>query len=255
MKNYKLIILGFFLAISLIGCKTIPTGAEAFQGKPPEEIFNKAEKALCKKHFKEAVTECEAFDALYPFDSRAEQVQVNIIYAYYKSNDFDSALAAADRYLRLYPMSAKAPYVCYLRGVINMERNLSWIYNAFPCDPAKRDLACLQLSFVDFQRVITNYPHCVYARDARKRMFYIKEILARHEYQIAEFYYLRRAYVAAANRASFIVEHLPGTKVIPKALMIMIKSYRALGDEGLANDALQVLTLNYPSAKCEYNRK
>jgi outer membrane protein assembly factor BamD len=245
MKNYKCLILAVLLA-SLVGCKTTPTGSEAFKGKSPEEIYSKGEKALSKKHFKESVSEFEAFDALYPFDSRSEQAQVDLIYAYYRSNDFDSAVAAADRYLRLYPMSPKAPYVCYLRGVVNMERNLSWIYNAFPCDPAKRDLANMQQAFSDFQRVLTLYPNCVYAADAQRRMFHIKGTLARHEYQIAEFYFMRHAYVAAANRASYIVQHLPGTQEVPAALIIMVKSYRALGHEELANDALEVLRLNYP---------
>jgi outer membrane protein assembly factor BamD len=245
MKNYKYLVLGILVAM-LVGCTTTPKGSDAFKGKPPEEIYSKGERALAKKHFKEAVANFEAFDALYPFDSRAEQAQIDLIYAYYKSNDHDSAIATADRYLRLYPMSPTAPYVCYLRGVVSMERNLSWIYTAFPCDPAKRDLANLQQAFADFQRVITHYPDCIYCADARKRMCYIKGILARREYQIAEFYFLRHAYVAAANRASYIVQHLPGTREVPNALRIMVKSYRALGHEELACDALQVLKLNYP---------
>ncbi len=249
MKNKKFLLIPLLLT-TLMGCATSPTGSEAFKGKSAEEIYQKGERALAKKHFKEAVTEFEAFDALYPFDCRAEQAQVDLIYAYYKSNDFDSAIAAAERYLRLYPMSSNVPYVCYLRGVVNMGHNLSWIYNAFPCDPAKRDLATAQLAFQDFLLLIKQYPNCIYADDARRRMFYIKEILARHEYQIAKFYFLRHAYVAGANRASYIVQHLPGTKVVPDALLIMVKCYRALGETELANDAMQVLKLNSISNRC-----
>lgn len=231
----------------LAGCAKPLTGSEAYKGHPPEEVFVKGEKSLCKKHFKEAVAEFEAFDALYPFDPRAEQALLDLCFAYYKSHDSDSAVAAADRYIRLYPMSDKAAYAYYLRGVVNMERNLSWIYNAFPCDPAKRDLTGLQQAFHDFQKLVQVYPCSVYAPDAHKRMLHIKHLLARRELQTAEFYFKRNAYVAAANRASYIVQHLPGTQEVPAALKIMVKSYQALGDEELANDALQVLKYNYPN--------
>lgn len=245
MKNIKCLL--WILLILLASCAKPPTGSEAYKGHPPEQVFGKGERSLAKKHYKEAVAEFEAFDALYPFDARAEQALVDLIFAYYKSNDFDSALAAADRYIRLYPMSPKIDYIYYLRGVVNMERNISWIYNAFPCDPAKRDLTALQQSFVDFQKLLHLFPCSIYAPDAHKRMVHIKNILARRELQIAEFYLKRCAYVAAANRASYIVQHLPGSECVPNALKIMIKAYRALGDNELANDALQVLQLNYPN--------
>jgi outer membrane protein assembly factor BamD len=127
-----------------------------------------------------------------------------------------------------------------------MERNLSWVYNALPLDPAKRDLSYMQQAFNDFQKLIQMYPNSSYAADSRKRMIHIRSLLANHELQTAEFYYQRKAYVAAANRASYVVQHLPGAKQVPQALAIMVKSYRAIGEKQLENDAMQVLKLNYP---------
>jgi outer membrane protein assembly factor BamD len=245
MKNLKCLVL--LLLLLLVSCAKVPTGSDVYKGYPSDEILRKGEKSLSKKHYKEAVAEFEAFDALYPFDPRAEQALVDLTFAYYKANDADSAVAAADRYIRLYPMSPKIEYIYYIRGVVNMERNLSWMYNAFPCDPAKRDLTGICQAFADFQRLIQLFPCSPYAPDANKRMRHIKNMLARRELQTAEFYLKRCAYVAAANRASYIVQHLQGTQAVPEALNIMVKSYRALGDNELAEDALQVLKLNYPN--------
>lgn len=247
MKNYKC--LSFLVILPLLAsCASSPTGADAFRGKSAETIFVKGERSLQKKHFKEAVSEFEAFDAIYPFDPRAEQALLDLVYAYYKANDHDSALAAADRYLRLYPMCEKAAYALYIRGVVNMEHNHSWIYNAFPCDPAKRDLTPAQDAFADFQKLVQLYPNSPYAVDAQKRMIHIKNLIARRELQVAEFYFNRTAYIAAANRASYVVEHLCGSTEVPRALIIMVKSYRALGETDQANDAMAVLKLNYPLA-------
>lgn len=248
MKNFKYLLLLWILPL-LVSCATSPQGAEAYRGHSAQDLYVSGEKALGKKHFKDAISYFEAFDALYPFDPRAEQVQLDIIYAYYKSYDPDSAIAAADRYIRLYPMSSRVAYAYYLRGVVNMERNLSWIYNAFPCDPAKRDLTSMQQSFRDFQRLIELYPDCMYASDAHQRMIHIRNLLARRELQTAEFYFQRRAYIAAANRASYIVQHMQGSAETPKALVIMIKSYRALGETELAQESLQVLKLSYPNER------
>jgi outer membrane protein assembly factor BamD len=248
MKNFKYLL--FIMLFSLlVSCASSPTGSEAYKSKPAENIFTMGERSLSKKHYKDAVRELEAFDALYPFDPRAEQTLLDLIYAYYKSSDPDSGIAAADRYIRLYPMSRRVAYALYLRGIISMERNHSWIYNAFPVDPAKRDLASLQQAFSDFQRLVSLYPDSIYAVDAQKRMIYIKMLLARHELQIAQFYFQRHAYVAAVNRASYVVEHLPGTPQVREALMIMAKSYRALGEVDCMNETLEVLRLNYPSPK------
>lgn len=246
MKNLKCLLIGL-LPLFLASCTTTPTGSDAFKGKPPEEIYSKGEKALVKKHYKDAVQDFEAFDALYPFDARAEQAQLDLIFAYYKAGDADSAIAASEHYIRLYPMSPKIDYVYYLRGVVNMERNVSWIYNVFPCDPSKRDLCSLKQAFVDFQKLIQQFPHSVYAADAHKRLCHIKQMFASRELETAQFYFKRCAYVAAANRASYIVEHLPGTCQVPDALILMVKSYRALGDEEQAAEALDVLKINYPN--------
>jgi outer membrane protein assembly factor BamD len=249
MKNYKYVLLLPFL-ILLANCASAPSaGSDAYRGQAAEVILAKGEKSLRKKHFKEAIAHYEAFDALYPFDPRAEQALLDLMFAYYKANDYDSTLATSDRYLRLYPMSTKADYVLYIRGVASMEHNHSWIYNAFPCDPAKRDLVSLQQAFNDFQKLIKVYPGSAYIPDAHKRMVHIKTLLAKHELQTAQFYFQRHAYVAAANRASYIVQHLHGAPQVPEALRIMIKSYRALGDKHQADEALEVLKFNYPNAK------
>lgn len=247
MKKIRLTFLLALLPL-VTSCASTPQGADAYKGKSAQEIFTKGEKSLSKKHFKDAISCFEGFDALYPFDSRAEQAQLDVIYAYYKSNDPDSAVAAADRYIRLYPMSNNVAYVYYLRGVTNMERNISWIYNAFPLDPAKRDLASMQQAFSDFHKLLEVYPDSTYCTDARKRMIYIRNLLSRHELQIAQFYLQRKAYIAAANRGSYIVQHLQGSSEIPEALAIMVKSYRALGENEPADDALRVLKMNYPNS-------
>ena len=72
--------------------------------------------------------------------------------------------------------------------------------------------------------------------------------MADHELEVAEYYYSREAYVASADRANLVVRHFEGAPAVPKALVVMIKSYRALHLTQNEQEALRVLQYNYPNS-------
>ena len=71
-------------------------------------------------------------------------------------------------------------------------------------------------------------------------------LLARHEVLVANYYIRRKAYVAAASRAKYVLEHYERAPAAADALVAMVVSYRALGMDDLAADSLRVLQLNFP---------
>jgi outer membrane protein assembly factor BamD len=240
----KLIILLVITTLAAVGCSSSPKGVEAFKDKSAQSIYAQGEEALHKKAYKSAVAHFEALDALYPFSKYAENSQLHIIYAYYGSGDLPSAIAASDRYIHLYPRSERVDYAYYIKGTMKMERDKSWVYSAFPLDPGKRDLASIREAFQDFSDLARYYPNSEYASDARKRMLYIRDLLAKHELDVAQFYYKRKAYVAAANRASNVVQHYQGTSQVRPALELMADSYEKMGKPDLAEQARHVLQYN-----------
>ncbi len=136
-----------------------------------------------------------------------------------------------------------------MKGLANFGRGRGWLQKLFRVDPAQRDLNHVRASFAAFSTLLQLFPHSRYAPDAQKRMYYIRNLLARHELETAKFYYEREVYVAAANRASGIVKHFEGAPQVVPALGIMVRSYRALGQTDMANEALQVLAMSYPNSK------
>jgi outer membrane protein assembly factor BamD len=86
----------------------------------------------------------------------------------------------------------------------------------------------------------------VYARDAAQRMIYLRNNMAEYELHVAGYYIRRKAYVAAANRGKYVIENFQRTPAVPSALVIMVRAYRLLGADTLADDAMKVLRLNYP---------
>ena len=84
-------------------------------------------------------------------------------------------------------------------------------------------------------------------------MIYLRNVFAKHELEVANFYYKRGAYVASANRATYVIQHYQGSPEVKQALYMLVRSNRALGLQKSANDALRVLATNYPQSR-EYRK-
>jgi outer membrane protein assembly factor BamD len=244
--NLLKILFTCFLLLLAVACATKDQGASAFKNYTAKQLLTEGELNLKKNNYNDALKRFEALDALYPFDAEAKQGQLDAIYAYYKTDDYASALAASDRYIHLHPDGEHADYAYYMKGVTNFDRDRNWMQKIYSKDPQELDLSNLREAFVDFDDLIRLFPNSIYVKDAQKRMYYIRSLMAEHELAIAKFYFNHKAYVAAANRASEVVAHFEGSSQVPEALKIMIKSYQALGANKQANDTLKVLQVSFP---------
>ena len=133
-----------------------------------------------------------------------------------------------------------------MKGLYSFNKTSRLLDRLFRNDLSKRDLTSAQQANADFSQLISLFPASAYAPDARKRMIYLRDLLAASELNIANFYMQRRAYVAAANRVRFVIENYPRAKAAPNALAIMVEASYRLGQEDAANDALEVLSVNFP---------
>ena len=79
-------------------------------------------------------------------------------------------------------------------------------------------------------------------------IYLLRNLFASYDLHIADYYFRKKAYVAAANRANEVVQQYQGAPEVERALIIMIKSYRILGLEDLASQSLTLLNLNFPGA-------
>jgi len=208
--------------------------------------YESAQGSLRGGNYADAVSKLQLLEARFPFGRYAEQAQLEIIYAYYKSTQAEAARAAADRFIRLHPRHPNVDYAYYLKGLASFERDENFLARIFPLDPSTRDPGAARDSFNDFAQLIRRYPNSEYSPDAQKRMQYLKNLLAASEINVARYYIYRRAYVAAANRGRYVFEQMQGTAAVPDALAIMVEAYQLLDMDDLAKDALLVLSSNYP---------
>ena len=249
MNNLFFILIFLYLYI-LTGCagKYIDP-YQTYRGRDSVALFTAGERALAKKYYTEAIKNFEALDAIYPFSLHAQKAQLDIIYAYYKNKDITSAIAAADRYIRLYPRGFHIDYAYYMRGIINFSLGLSWIQQLAGVNLAPRDVSTLQKSYKDFATFVAMLPHSPYVPDALERMKYIQNLVAQREIMIAQFYLKQRAYVAAANRAAYVVKNFQGlSEEVIQGLVIMVQAYRALNLLKMADSSYRLLKIHYPNS-------
>ncbi|KAF0190916.1 MAG: competence protein ComL [Gammaproteobacteria bacterium] len=217
---------------------------EKDETRSAEEFYTSGKKALDIGDYETAIKEFESLEARYPFGNYSQQAQLDIAYAYYRNDDPDEAVAAADRFIKLYPRHKHVDYLYYLRGLARFNQGYGYFEYKFSLDISKRDPRTTREAFQYFSELITRFPDSQYAVDARQRMIALRNQLAVYEMHVADYYMRRGAYVAAAKRAKYVVEELPQTPATADALALMASAYRQLGIDDLADDALRVLERN-----------
>ncbi len=225
------------------------------KGWSAAKLYSEAHRELLKGNYEEAVNLFETLQARYPFGRYAQQAELEIAYAYYKNEEWDSAIAAADRFLKLHPQNPHTDYAWYLKGLANFNRGRTFLTPFLGRDPATKDPTPLRQAFEDFGHLARVYPDSPYAEDARKRMIFLRNELADHEMHVAAFYMRRGAWVAAANRGKYVLENYEGAPAVADALVVMVQAYRELKLDQPAEDALKVLQANFPDRARDVARR
>jgi outer membrane protein assembly factor BamD len=240
------IVLVLLFVFSLFGCSTSPDADDPTAGWTAEEIYEEAKAELDNGQYETAIQYYERLESRFPYGIYAERAQLEIAYAYYKYNEPESAILAAERFIKLHPNHPDVAYAYYLRGLASFDADQSLMNRIFKQDPTERDPKAARRAFAYFGELVRNFPNSEYSREAINRMYDLRDGLAKYETHVIRYYLKRKAYVAVVNRASYILEHYQDTPYVPEALGTMVEAYHELGLNDLARDALQVLQLNYP---------
>jgi outer membrane protein assembly factor BamD len=219
---------------------------DANEGVPVAELYQKGHEQVVDGDWSSALTIYKRLVAQYPYGPYTEQALVETAYAQFKSGKNDDAISTIDRFIRTYPTHRNTVYMYYLRGLVNSNRDTVFLQQVWTLDVSRRDLATPQQAYNDFKIVTERYPNSRYAGDARQRMVALRNLFARHELDIALYYLRRGAWVAAADRAKYMLETYPQTEYQNDAVATLGEAYTQLGNTTLAADARRVLQQNDP---------
>ncbi len=240
--------------LALGGCGLLPDVVDETSGWSAQKLYSEAKDNLNEGNYERAIKLFESLEARYPYGRFAQQAQIEIAYAYYKDNEPISAIAAADRFIKLHPNHPNVDYVYYLKGLVNFNDDLgilgrlSMLGARDAQDMSERDPRAAREAFISFKELVTRFPESKYAPDSVARMKYLVNALASHEVHVAKYYLKREAWVAAANRAKEVLKTYPEAPAVEEALVILIFSYDKLKLTDLRDDAQRVLSLNFPNS-------
>jgi outer membrane protein assembly factor BamD len=213
---------------------------------PVDQLYAEGHHALESGNMKTAQTDYKRLIARFPYGPYTEQAQLDLVYAQYKDGSFDDASSTVERFIRTYPTHRHVDYAYYMKALINFNRDNAILSRLARLDMSQRDQGSPRQSFNDFADLLRRFPNSRYAPDARQRMVYLREELAKHEIGVGLYYLERKAYVAAANRGQYVIVNFPQSKYDGDALALMAESYKRLGDTKLSDDAKRVLQQNHP---------
>lgn len=251
MKRFQIL----FLAVLIIGLSSCTwwnkdeDERNPYKGMTAEQLYSASRKSLNKEEYATAAKELEAIESMYPFSDYTERSQMDLIYAYYKNEDYPSTAATAERFIHLYPRAKNVDYAYYMRGLANFQQTRGVFAKTIPLDESWRDPGTQTQAFLDFATLIQKFPNSKYNKNALQRMIYLRNMFAQHEFNVSHFYFKRKMYVAAIERAGYLVKNYPQAPSAQKGLVVMYEANKALGLNQAAEDALKVYQNTYHTTK------
>lgn len=210
------------------------------------EAYEEAQESVRRGNYRRGIMIFEAIQARFPFSDLARQIQLELMYAYYKSGQMEQAVETADTFMRENPIHPRIDYALYIKGLAYFEPKPGVLERWFRKDTSLRPPKDIELAYSSLRRLVERFPASEYAPDAEKRMIAIKNRLAAYENHVADYYLRRGAYVAALNRAKNALESFNGADGNARSLQIMAAAYDNLGMTELADDTRRVLAQNFP---------
>ena len=239
----------FIITILLSSCAIFgePTEVDETTGLTDYEVLEKAKTAEIAKDWPRAISIYEKAEKKYPNSKLAPQFKLNLAYAYKEFYREDEAIIMLDKFIRSYPNHPAMDYAYYLKGVV-LFRDKGIFKELTMQDISDRDLSKLEQSFKSLKVMTELFPNSEYYNDATNRMTYLMNKISERELYVARFYMKKKAYLAALNRAKYVLENYPQSAHQEEALVIQISAYKNLGIDDLAEDTKRVLDLNFPKS-------
>ena len=240
-RRSPVLLLVLAAAVGLSGCAMFGKGKKkdpdsAYVERPVDQLYLAGTTQLDEHRWNESVTYFKEVERQHPYSEWSRRAILMQAYAHYEANQYDDAVADANRFIDLYPGHPTTPYAYYLKAECYFEQIV---------DPG-RDQAATEQALTAMREVARRYPKTEYAEDARLKIDMINDQLAGRELTVGR-WYLRNGYtLAAIGRFKTVVEKYQTTSQTPEALERLVEAYLTLGLVGEAKENAAVLGYNYP---------
>ncbi|MGE7197724.1 MULTISPECIES: outer membrane protein assembly factor BamD [Brevundimonas] len=219
---------------------TKPRQRLAYEERPVEALYNTGYQRLQSRRWMDAVDYFQEVERQHPYSEWARRAILMQVYAYYQNNAYQDAIAAADRFIALFPGNPSAGYAFYMKAVCNFEQIVD----------VGRDQGYAEAALAGLRDVVRRYPGSTYATDARVKIDMVNDQLAGKEMAVGRFYQRANQPLGALNRYKAVInnEAFQRTSHTPEALYRLVEVNLSLGLTEEATRNAAVLGHNYPGS-------
>ena len=246
-KNILFLSIALACSLSITSCSKDQAEIE----RPEKVYYDQAQRRIKVNNYFGAIESLQRIETQYPFGKYAEQAQVELVYCYFMNGETEAAHSAAERFIRLHPRHPNIDYAYFMKGLSSYTRDAGLLARVTNTDLSSRDVSGAKLAFSELTEFLTRFPDSQYSPYAKKRLIYLRNLVASNELAAADYYITRKAYVAAIRRASYVLENIPNSNQNHRALQLLKTSYEELGYTDLAKDTEKLIALNPPPPNSE----
>jgi outer membrane protein assembly factor BamD len=229
------------VTVSISACNgNKPRARLAYEERPVELLYKTGYERLQSRRWADAVDYFQEVERQHPYSEWSRRAILMQVYAYYQNGNYVDAVAAADRFIQLFPGSPSAAYAFYMRAVCNFERIVD----------VGRDQAYAVAALQGLRDVARRYPGTAYATDAMVKIDMVNDQLAGKEMTIGRYYQRANQPLAAIGRYKTVIDNtdFQRTSHTPEALYRLVEVYLGLGLKEEATRNAAVLGFNYPGS-------
>ena len=208
----------------------------AYQERPVELLYATGAERMDQRQWSAASSYFDEVERQHPYSEWARRAVLMEAFAHYEANQYDDAIAAADRFISLYPGSPSASYAYYLKAQCYFEQIVD----------VQRDQGYTQQAQAAFREVQKRYPTTQYAVDARLKQDMISDQLAGKEMSIGRWYLRQGLPLSSIDRFKVVVDKYQTTSHTPEALYRLVEANLTLGLRDEATKDGAVLGYNFP---------
>src|SRR5215472_4340444 len=204
-----------------------------------ENYYVQATQEYNSHFYQPAIADYQKLIDEYPFSPYAEEAELNIGLAYYKQHDFAEAVGSLNDFMRMHPTSKHldiASYYLAMAHYVQMGR-------------PDQDQTHTELALKQFQSIEQSFPESDFVALAHEQIEICREMLARHEFLIGDFYYDRANYKASESRMAELMALYPDTPIAPETLYHLARTLEKQGKKYSAAQAFTALENSYPHTK------
>lgn len=228
-------------ALTISACSgTKPRQRLAYEERPVEALYNTGYQRLQSRRWTDAVDYFQEVERQHPYSAWSRRAILMQVYAYYQNNNYQDAIAAADRFISLFPGNPSAAYAFYMKAICNFEQIVD----------VGRDQAYAEAALAGLRDVVRRYPNTSYATDARVKIDMVNDQLAGKEMTVGRFYQRANQPLGALNRYKTVInnEAFQRSSHTPEALYRLVEVNLSLGLTEEATRNAAVLGHNFPGS-------